>query len=154
MSSSKHHLFYSGLSVLMLTLPIVYRSDLGPAAKQRHLLFPARLQSSHWDPHTRGTESVSVSVCCAGGHLGAAGLGTSLYTHRTGAALSARSAMGGAGSDTARWGGRVGQNGINWMYLQTSSIRRSLIGNQIVDHSDVVGAAPVGAAPITSSFVT
>ena len=27
-------------------------------------------------------------------------------------------------------------------------------GNEIVDHSDVVGASPVGAAPITSSFST
>ena len=32
--------------------------------------------------------------------------------------------------------------------------RRSLLGNEIVDHSDVVGASPVGAAPTTSSFST
>ena len=29
-----------------------------------------------------------------------------------------------------------------------------LVGNEIVDHSDVVGASPVGAAPTTSSFST
>ena len=29
-----------------------------------------------------------------------------------------------------------------------------LVGNKIVDHSDVVGASPVGAAPTTSSFST
>ena len=29
-----------------------------------------------------------------------------------------------------------------------------LAGNKIVDHSDVVGASPVGAAPTTSSFST
>ena len=30
----------------------------------------------------------------------------------------------------------------------------TLVGNKIVDNSDVVGASPVGAAPITSSFQT
>ena len=37
---------------------------------------------------------------------------------------------------------------------QVSNIRRTLEGNNIVDHSDVVGASPVGAAPTTSSFST
>ena len=35
-----------------------------------------------------------------------------------------------------------------------SIIWRTLIGNNIVDHSDVVGASPVGAAPTTSSLST
>ena len=39
-------------------------------------------------------------------------------------------------------------------YRQVSNIRRTLAGNKIVDHSDVVGASPVGAAPTTSSFST
>ena len=39
-------------------------------------------------------------------------------------------------------------------YRQVSNIRRTLVGNYIVDHSDVVGASPVGAAPTTSSFST
>ena len=39
-------------------------------------------------------------------------------------------------------------------YRKTSNIRRTLVGNKIVDHSDVVGASPVGAAPTTSSFST
>ena len=39
-------------------------------------------------------------------------------------------------------------------YRQTSNTRRTLVGNKIVDHSDVVGALPVGAAPTTSSFST
>ena len=39
-------------------------------------------------------------------------------------------------------------------YRQISNISRTLIGNKIVDHSDVVGASPVGAAPTTSSFST
>ena len=39
-------------------------------------------------------------------------------------------------------------------YCQISNIRRSLVANNIVDHSDVVGASPVGAAPTTSSFST
>ena len=39
-------------------------------------------------------------------------------------------------------------------YRKTSNIRCTLVGNKIVDHSDVVGASPVGAAPTTSSFST
>ena len=39
-------------------------------------------------------------------------------------------------------------------YRPVSNIRRTLVGNEIVDHSDVVGASPVGAAPTTSSFST
>ena len=39
-------------------------------------------------------------------------------------------------------------------YRKTSNIRGTLVGNKIVDHSDVVGASPVGAAPTTSSFST
>ena len=31
-------------------------------------------------------------------------------------------------------------------YRKVSNIRRTLVGNKIVDHSDVVGASPVGAA--------
>ena len=40
------------------------------------------------------------------------------------------------------------------IYRQVSIIRRTLEGNKIVDHSDVIGASPVGAAPTTSSFST
>ena len=39
-------------------------------------------------------------------------------------------------------------------YCQPSNISRTLVGNKIADHSDLVGALPVGAAPITSSFST
>ena len=39
-------------------------------------------------------------------------------------------------------------------YRQITNIRRTLVGNDVVDHSDVVGASPVGAAPTTSSFST
>ena len=41
-----------------------------------------------------------------------------------------------------------------WTYYKTSNIRRNLVGNKIVDHSDVAGASPVGAALIISSFST
>ena len=41
-----------------------------------------------------------------------------------------------------------------YKYRQVSNIRRTLIGNEIVDNSDVVGASPVGAAPTTSSLST
>ena len=40
------------------------------------------------------------------------------------------------------------------IYRQVSNISRTLVGNKVVDHSDVVGASPVGAAPTTSSFST
>ena len=39
-------------------------------------------------------------------------------------------------------------------YRQVSNISSTLVDNKIVDHSDVVGASPVGAAPTTSSFST
>ena len=42
----------------------------------------------------------------------------------------------------------------NAKYRKTSNISRTLVGNKIVDNSDVVGASPVGAAPTTSSFST
>ena len=43
---------------------------------------------------------------------------------------------------------------IDINYRKTSNISRTLVGNKIVDNSDVVGASPVGAAPTTSSFST
>ena len=49
---------------------------------------------------------------------------------------------------------------VNWgghlimYYPQTSNISCTLVGNNTVDHSDVVGASPLGAAPTTSSFST
>ena len=54
------------------------------------------------------------------------------------------------------------QEGDTQSYRQSSKISRTLyiyiyiyiVGNKRVDHSDVVGASPVGAAPITSSFST
>ena len=39
-------------------------------------------------------------------------------------------------------------------YAEVSNISRTLAVNKIVDHSDVVVASPVGAAPTTSSFST
>ena len=39
-------------------------------------------------------------------------------------------------------------------YRKISNISRTLVGYKIFDHSDVVGALPVGAAPTTSSFST
>ena len=37
---------------------------------------------------------------------------------------------------------------------QTFDIRRTWVGNEIVHHSDVIGASPVGAATDTSPFST
>ena len=39
-------------------------------------------------------------------------------------------------------------------YRQTSNISHSLVGNGIVNHSDVVGPWPVGSTQTTSSFST
>ena len=44
--------------------------------------------------------------------------------------------------------------GMDSSYHQSSNISHTLVGNEIVDHSDVVGASPVGAAPTTPSFST
>ena len=44
--------------------------------------------------------------------------------------------------------------GVVMRYRRTSNIRRILVCNKIVDHSDVVWASPVGTAPTTSSFST
>ena len=46
------------------------------------------------------------------------------------------------------------ENDEHFSYRKTCNIRRALVCNKIVDHSDVVGASPVGAAPTTSSFST
>ena len=43
---------------------------------------------------------------------------------------------------------------IFFLHCKTSNISRTLVGNKIVDNSDVVGASPAGAAPTTSSFST
>ena len=39
-------------------------------------------------------------------------------------------------------------------YRETSNVSRTLVDNKIVDHSDVIGASPVGSAPTTSSLLT
>ena len=43
---------------------------------------------------------------------------------------------------------------LSHIYRETSNMSRTLVDNKIVDHSDVVGASPVGAAPTTSSLST
>ena len=40
------------------------------------------------------------------------------------------------------------------IYREIYNIIRTLLGNKIADHSDVVGESPAGAAPTTSSFST
>ena len=42
----------------------------------------------------------------------------------------------------------------NYKYPRTCNISRTLVGNKIVDGSNVVGALLVGAAPASSSFST
>ena len=39
-------------------------------------------------------------------------------------------------------------------YRKLSNIKRTLVGNKIVDYSDIVGASPVDSAPTASSFST
>ena len=50
--------------------------------------------------------------------------------------------------------GQPPQRHLRFCYRETSNISRTLVGNKIVDNSDVVGASPVGAAPTTSLFST
>ena len=47
-----------------------------------------------------------------------------------------------------------GQFSAKYSHRQVSNTRLTLIGNYIVDHSDVVEVSPVGAAPTTSLFST
>ena len=42
----------------------------------------------------------------------------------------------------------------NYTHHQTSNISFTWVGSKSVDHSDVVGASPISAAPTTSSFST
>ena len=57
-------------------------------------------------------------------------------------------------SDLTHWGLVMHKCASELSYRKVSNIRRTLVGDEIVDHSDVVGASPVGAAPTTSSFST
>ena len=45
-------------------------------------------------------------------------------------------------------------NASDSQHRQTTNISYTLVGNEIIDHSDVFGASSVGAAPTTSSFST
>ena len=56
-----------------------------------------------------------------------------------------------SGQENTHWGAVPGLWG---KYRQTSNISHTWVGNEIADHSDVIGASPVGAAPTTSSFST
>ena len=38
------------------------------------------------------------------------------------------------------------------MYRQISNMSCTLVGNNIFDHSDVIGTSPVGAATASTSF--
>ena len=49
--------------------------------------------------------------------------------------------------------GPLGSN-FSEIYSKTSIISHTLLDNKLVDHSVVIGASPVGAAPKTSSFST
>ena len=52
-----------------------------------------------------------------------------------------------------KWDTKYNTNS-NLNYRQISNIRRILVGDKFVDHSDEGGESPVGAAPTTSSFPT
>ena len=39
-------------------------------------------------------------------------------------------------------------------YCETSNVNHTLIGNKVIDYSDVVGALPVGTAPTTYTVST
>ena len=43
---------------------------------------------------------------------------------------------------------------ILWNIPSNLQYKHTFVGNEIDDHSDVVGASPVGAAPTTSSLST
>ena len=43
---------------------------------------------------------------------------------------------------------------LKYLCRTFNNIGRTLVGNKLVGHSDVVLASPVGVAPTTSSFAT
>ena len=47
----------------------------------------------------------------------------------------------------------IEKRNVRYIWNTSSKIRRTPVGYKIVDHSDVVGASPDGAAPSTSSFL-
>ena len=49
---------------------------------------------------------------------------------------------------------KIGALSYSSVDCQISNIGHTLASYKIVDHSDVVGASPAGAAPTTSSFST
>ena len=55
---------------------------------------------------------------------------------------------------TSETNGYISKRKCDITYHKTSNIKGTLIGNKIVEHSDAVGASPVGAASTTSSFST
>ena len=86
---------------------------------------------------------------------GGLGLNELMYKEPSWDSISIMMSFGNLGSfirqfTVIRWPLLLG----NLVYRQVSNISRNLVGNEIVDHSDVVGASPVGAAPTTSSFST
>ena len=56
--------------------------------------------------------------------------------------------------DMDGWLHSIWNNRCDLLYPPTSDISRTVLGYEIADHSDVVGASPVDAAPNTSSFST
>ena len=53
-----------------------------------------------------------------------------------------------------RYQATTNYKGVSTCDLKTFNISGTLVGNKIVDHSDVVGAAPTGDAPTTSEWST
>ena len=45
---------------------------------------------------------------------------------------------------------RINPNSLGWFVFMRGMKPRTLVGNKLVGHSDVVGTSPVGAAPTTS----
>ena len=51
-------------------------------------------------------------------------------------------------------GNALGSQGSKLEEIAVKPVIYTLVGNKIVDHSDVIGTSPVGAAPTTSSFLS
>ena len=48
----------------------------------------------------------------------------------------------------------ISTSSLSTYYRQTFDLNHALTGNKIVEHTDIVGAWPVGAVPTTCSFST
>ena len=116
----------------------------------------SKMSSGKWRPFCLGLNVLIINAVTTGRSRQVTGRGRHLFNVRT----LIQGAYVDQGSLYVNLGYSQGHGlsfafvRISHHYRKTSNISRTLVGNKIVDNSDVVGASPIGAAPTTSSFST